>query len=52
MIYRLIAPKLVENETFPIRIISGPINEEDLPEMPFIGAVCHRYSGQGHPGLD
>lgn len=41
MTYRLIAPELVgngrANETFLVRILSGPIDEEDLPKMPFRG---------------
>ncbi|MER9026140.1 hypothetical protein NKI01_26920 [Mesorhizobium sp. M0815] len=39
--YRLIAPECVGNgkadETFLVRILSGPLDQEDLPQMPFRG---------------
>ncbi|TRC87887.1 hypothetical protein FJV80_12170 [Mesorhizobium sp. WSM4310] len=39
--YRLIPPEFVGNrkadETYLVRILSGPIDEEDLPQMPFRG---------------
>src|SRR5712672_3659208 len=42
----LIAPDCVGNgradETYLVRLLSGPIDEEDLPQMPFRGPVATR----------
>jgi len=42
--FRMIAPDCVGNgkadETYLVRLLSGPIDEEDLPQMPFRGPTA------------
>src|SRR6266571_3123241 len=44
--YRLIAPDCIGNcradETYLVRLLSGPIDDEDLPQMPFRGPAATR----------
>lgn len=39
--YRLVAPEFVgngkANQTYLVRILSGPLDEDDIPRMPFAG---------------